>query len=191
MVNATDAPGHFEAFKAGSKKALLYYFVLDGRKVFQYLEKKTEDAEVANELTARVFTVSFEKREKFVTESQLRPCFFHTATRLAQAHLWEKGKIDKVEIDLLFPMAGDCSAFDEAEKKRAEVLCELRGSFRNLTARKRRILVYYYFRRMSTREIAARLGIVPQTVLNHKSQALNLLKYDFRGKWGENNPFLA
>lgn len=190
MVNAIVEPGHFEEFRAGSRTALGYYFGLDGEKVFQYLERKTEDAEIAKELTARVFTVSYETRERFQAEAQLRPCFFHTARRLAQAYLWEKGRIRKVEIDVLFRV-DECSAFDDAEAKRAEVLMGLRHSFRKLTPRKRRILVYYYFRKMSTWEIAQRLRVVPQTVLNHKSQALNFIKLDLWGKWGENNPFLA
>jgi|SRR6185437_1231518 len=190
MVNATELPGYFKALKAGSRTALGYYFGLDGEKIFQYLERKTEDAEVAKELTSRVFTYSYETRDRFQSEAQLRPCFFHTARRLAQAYLWDTGKIKRVEIDLLFG-ADACSAFDDAERKRAEVLMGLRHSFRKLTARKRRILVYYYFRQMSTWEIAQRLRIVPQTVLNHKSQALNFIKQDLWGKWGENNPFLA
>ena len=171
--------------------ALGYYFGLDGEKVFQYLERKTEDAEVAKELTVKVFTAAYENRDRIQTEAQLRPCFFLTASRLAQAYLWETGRIRKVEIDLLFRIVDECAVFGDAETKRAEVLTGLLQSFRKLPARKRRILVYYYFRKMSTREIAQRLRVVPQTVLNHKSQALNFIKEDFWGKWGENNPFLA
>jgi len=171
--------------------ALGYYFGLDGEKIFHYLENKTEDAEVAKELTARVFATAYDKRERFWNEAQLRPCFFQMARRLAQAHLWDKARIKKIEIDLFFTLDEDCSAFEDADQRRVEVLTELRRSFRKLTARKRRILVYYYFRKMSTAEIATRLGIATQTALNHKSQALHFIKKDFRGKWGENNPFLA
>ena len=190
MVIATE-PGHFEAFRAGTRKALEHYWFLEGQKVFQLLERKTDDPEAAKELAFRVFSLSYENRKKFTSEAQLCYCFQQLAQRLAQAHLWEKGKIKKVEIDVLFRLGQDCSAFDDMDQRKFAVWDQLRRSFRKLTARKRRVLVYYFFRKMSTLEVARRLGVVPQTALNHKSQALQTLKNDFRGNWGENNPFLA
>jgi DNA-directed RNA polymerase specialized sigma24 family protein len=191
MVNATDYPGHFEAFKAGSRTALRYYCNLYGAEVFQLLDKKIEDEEVAKTLTSKVFTISYEKREKFGTETQLRPCLFNTAERLAQAYFWDKGKIKKIEIGLLFTLDEGCSIFDDAEIKKVEVLTGLFESMMKLSPRRREIVIDACVLKRTTREIAHRLRITPQTVLNHKSQALNILKQDLWGKWGENNPFLV
>jgi RNA polymerase sigma factor (sigma-70 family) len=180
----------FEAFKGGSRNALHYYTRLDSQKIYHFLLGKTEDRMVAKALTDKVFFVAFTIRKKFRTETQLRSCLFRIGKGLYAEYLQDQASLWSDKTAMVFSPDEDCSVFDDAERAKIEILTEIRSSFRKLSVRRRRILVFYFFRDMKTKEIAEKLGIAKQTALNHKSQALALLKKDLGLKWYEkNNPF--
>lgn len=167
----------FKAFRAGSRNALQYYIWQDGDKIYNLFLLLGEHQEVAKALTEKVFVTAFTIRKKFRSEDRLRSALAEIA--------WELHQED------LFRRTSTAAICGDADRARIEFLTELRRSFRKLSVRKRRILVFYFFRKMTTHQIAARLELATQTPLNHKTQAIACLKKDMGPKWyDKNNPFL-
>jgi RNA polymerase sigma-70 factor (ECF subfamily) len=64
----------------------------------------------------------------------------------------------------------------ETERVKANLLHDMYKEIEKLPKQRRKILRLYFFEQKSTTEIAEQMDLSPQTVLNHKTKAINSLR---------------
>lgn len=179
----------FEAFQQGYRAGFKYYVRQESERLIHYLLGKTEDKSTARDLADSVFKFCFRNPGLFRDETHFRDSLTEIGKGFYEGFLLgQKGQAG--HSDPFRPLEKECSVYDDSELARVEVLDRLRHSFRRLTPLRRRIIVFYFRRKMSTRQIAGKLGRATQTVLNNKSKALDQLKKDFGPAWDKIFPLL-
>ena len=138
-------------------------------------------------------SILYTDREKIEDEDHLRPFLYTIARNLALKYLRDKGRSKEFAVEP--GVIADASALEsdlrETELLKGEILVALRISKSGLSARKRHIIELFYWDNKSTREIAELLGIDRQTVRNHLSQSIILLRKSLDGHWEEINLFFS
>jgi RNA polymerase sigma factor (sigma-70 family) len=193
MSHSCFNPGRFAYLQAGSRTEFKYYYDQYSRRIHYYLQDRTGDFNDATEVTQQVFIILFRDRYKVVDESHILPFLYTTARNLSLQYLREKGRLEELQVELAYIENNLPGAIDvcSAEELKGEVLAALRLSWLTLPARKRRIVVLFFWHRKSVREIAGQLDIEPQTVRNHLSQSIILLRKNFQGRWEEISLFFS
>jgi RNA polymerase sigma-70 factor (ECF subfamily) len=193
MSDSHDNHRRLEQFRSGSRDAFKYYYDLYVDRIHFYLQDLTGSWSVAKDQTQQAFLTLFTERQTIVNEAHLRAFLYTTAKNLSHEYLREKGRLEELKEGLVQIADQQTSAFNsrEAEEAKGEILMALRTSWFSLSARKRRIVVLYYFHHKTSMEIAHKLGIDRQTVLNHLSQSIILLRKGLDGRWEEVNLFFS
>ena len=183
----------FEQFRAGSRVAFEYYYDLYADRIHFYLQERTGDWVTATDKTQEAFVILFTDREKINDEAHLCSFLYTIAKNLSLKYLREKGRLKDLEAELVYSTKAEILVpeFPKTEEAKGEILMALRTSWLSLPAKKRRIVVLYYWHKKSTAEIAIRLGIDIQTVRNHLSQSIILLRKSLDGRWEEINLFFS
>lgn len=183
----------FEQFQSGSSDAFDYYYDLYVERMHFYIEDKTGDRSAATDLTQEVFFILYKEKEKIQDESHLRAFLYTTAKNLSLKWLREKSRQHAFEKELAFLVQTQNPEVEGqlAEQAKGQLLMGLRASWQTLSPRKRRIIGLYFWNNRSTAEIAALLGIEAQTVRNHLSQSIILLRKRIDGGWEEINLFYS
>jgi RNA polymerase sigma factor (sigma-70 family) len=193
MSEFRDNHHRFEQFRAGNRDALREYHRLYGLLIVIFLWHRIGNREMAIDRARQVFRILSIKRESIANEEDLLAFLLEFAEDLSKNYRQGDGPPKKLEDGWSLPRDPRSSSAEvrEAELVKEEVLMALRASFLQLPARKRRIIVLYYFHRKSSKEIAARLRIRRQTVLNHLSQSIIRLRKDLDGRWEEASLFFS
>jgi len=186
MTNGENNRCWLEEFRNGDREAWKHYYLLYYRRIYYHLRKRIGNSTVAKDQMQDAFLLLWDKRQTIVNEDQLLAFLYATANNLAQEFLREHGRL----AELMAYMAEQqrIQMSPEAEQREGEIVMALRKEVGKLTARKRDIIKLYYFDDKTSREIANRLGITRQTVLNHLSQSIILLRKGLDGRWEEINP---
>ncbi len=158
--------------------------------VYSYVVRRTGDPEVAKDITACIFIILYDNCHRIGNIAHLEGFLYRTADNLMLRYKRDERRRAENDAELMYVLGEAYSIMDHPEHATHRIL-GLRKSFLKLSVQKRRIIVFYYFRKMSVRGIAARLGITPQTVWNHLSQARRFLRDDLLGGGGEKNPSIS
>jgi len=180
----------FAEFLAGSRDADKYYYTFYFQAIYYFLRKIVGSPAVAKDQTQETFLKLFEKRLTILNESHLGGFLYTTAANLAQEYMREHGRLEELKDYLAYVSDQQTTELEVPSRaqKEGEILMALRMEFRGLSARKRRILVLYFFHGRTSMAIAKQLGISRQTVLNHLSQSIILLRRGLDGRWEEISP---
>lgn len=186
-------PNAFEHFRSGSRRHYELYYLAYCLRVHSYLCELTGDYNSAQDITTRVFVAFFANRAKVMNEMHILPFLYKIARNFANEYLREKGRLEEMKARIAHIPDEPAGMVDvrSVEEMKGEILDEVRQAFLKLPARKRRITVLYFWRDMSVNEIAAHLGIAPQTVRNHLSQTLVLLRKNLAGDWEHINLYFS
>ena len=193
MSNSDAERALFQSFREGRREGIKYLFDKYATRIREYLQKKTGDSEAAREKTLDAFTHMYNVRETIRDEEHFRRSCYVVARNFCRDFLRERKKTQALKFDLQYLTQQELNASSENETElvRGETLLALRSSWKKLSARRRRIIVLYYFHGLTSQVIAHRLNISRQTVLNHLSQSIVMLRQDLNGRWEENNPLFS
>jgi RNA polymerase sigma factor (sigma-70 family) len=128
-------------------------------------------AAAADDLTARVFTIAFERRRRFdLTAPDARPWLYGIASNLVRSD--RRGERRQLAALSRLAARADASGGDEAEglidgRERAR----LARALNRLDRRQRDVLLLHCWAGLSHAEIAVALGIPPGTVASRLSRA--------------------
>jgi RNA polymerase sigma-70 factor (ECF subfamily) len=186
MTNGENNRRWLEEFRNGDREAWKHYYLLHYWRIYYYLRKRIGNSTVAKDQTQDAFLVLWDKRQTIVNEEQLVASLYATAKNLAREFIREHGRLEELKAYMAEQQRIELAT--GSEQREGEIVMALRKEVGKLTARKRRIIVLYYFHGKTSREIAIRLGIKRQTVLNHLSQSIVLLRKGLDGRWEEINP---
>ncbi|HEY4336289.1 MAG TPA: sigma-70 family RNA polymerase sigma factor [Puia sp.] len=181
----------FEQFRSGNRDAFEYYYHRYVERIHFYLQELAGSWAAATDQTQQAFVILYAKKQTIVDEAHLRAFLYATAKNLSSEYLREAGRLKELKEGFAYLAEQQTAALDvrEAEQVKGELLMALRTSWLKLSARRRRVVVLYYFHNKSSMEIAHQLKIDRQTVLNHLSQSIILLRKGLDGRWEEVNLF--
>lgn len=184
---------HFLQFRTGSLNALQCYYDRYIESVYLFFLNATGDETTAWEKAQQVFVRLYNRRRKIKEEAQIPSFLYRIMKDLARTtHQDEYGK--------KMPAAGLPSAHmtrtqlpagRRAEAIKDDLLEKLAWAVRALPAKKREILQLYFSEKRSVRDIAMQLNIKEQTVRNHQSQSMKVLRKKLKRYEEEINLFFS
>jgi RNA polymerase sigma factor (sigma-70 family) len=190
MTISQSNSGRFEQFRNGSAEAFTFYVDLHYPSIFIFLLGKARNQAVALDLTQDTFVVLYENRANINDEEHLTCFLYLCARRLFYAHQRGQKALKRMKKELAYATKEVCSILNDLEIISNELLVKHYAmlAFQALPEQKQRIVRLYYFENLTVKEIAARLGIREQTVLNHRSQSIRIMRDYLITLFGKINP---
>jgi RNA polymerase sigma-70 factor (ECF subfamily) len=170
-----------EAFRAGDPqvfRALLDSLSVELQRFLLSLGVSCEDA---GDIIASVSAKLYRGRGRMESYQHIRRSTFFMARNEAidclrlRSRWWQTAQAVRY---LHNPIANvpNMDLAPEVEECRERLLQKVWCEIRQLPAQRQKVLHLYYTENLSTGEIAKRLNLRPQTVLNHKTRALSTVK---------------
>lgn len=174
-------PGLIQQFNRGHQAAFTSIYDRYWPSIFYFVRKFIPDTSQAEDITAETFIKLWQRRENFDNEKSI-VSFLHITARNASID-WlrsEKRQIHNRE-ELLYQLQ---QGKDEPleDDIRTEVLRLVQQEIEKLPPKIKRVFVLSYIEGKTNEEIAALLGINNQSVRNHKTRAVKLIRLAITGK---------
>lgn len=163
-------------FSEGDKNAFEGIYKEYYDPLFFRVRKWCNNHEVAQEITSDTFVKLWRLRDRFATLSNVKAFLFITARNAC----WDYLRYQKKVVGDLKGFTYTAPVIDESSLERelieVEVLQMLRKEIENLPDQCRKVLKMSFDDQMKNEEIAKELEIELQTVKNHKTRGLNMLR---------------
>jgi RNA polymerase sigma factor (sigma-70 family) len=163
-------------FRQNDKQAFEQVFRLFDKALYYYTFSRIHDRQLAEDIVSECFMKLWIRHTHFDALPALKAFLYATAGNAVADH-WRNVR-RKVELMGELPpvISSDDPEGDERMKIEAEVLRELNAEIDNIPGKAGEVFRLYYFQKLTTGEIAEQMGVSGQTVLNHKSYAIRLLR---------------
>jgi len=172
MDNVQD-PQQFELFRAGSMEAFSWFYNRYHQQVYLYARKLSQQPDLAMDFTILAFTSLWDHREKTKDETHLRNYLFSIVRLHFLQHLRKTRKADAAEEEMVYRLGQ--TAYESGEFIET-VFAAIEECMRRLPRQQRLVMELLYFKEIDVQSISRMLEISPQTVRNHKAQALRFLR---------------
>jgi len=147
--------------------------------LYVYLLHKLKDPEVCNDVLQDIFVSFWEKKEQLNIEISIKAYLFQAA-RYKIIDLYRLDiKYQKYLADLAEFMTIDESVITDRIDNRRK-LQEIEHAVNNLPEKMREIFILSRYEHQTTRDIATKTNLSPQTVKNQLSKALRILRISYR-----------
>jgi RNA polymerase sigma-70 factor (ECF subfamily) len=171
------------SFREGNKEAFRTVYDQLVRPLAYFAENILRSQADAEDIVANAFYKLFHARETMRTFEHIRRWLYVTVRNEAIDHLRTRTRIRESRHNMAYLESG-VDEQTETEQVRAALLQDLSREIDKLPRQRKTILRLYFFEQKNTTEIAELLQISPQTVLNHKTKALDSLRKNSRRlKW--------
>ena len=183
----------FEQFKHGSREAFRYYFDLHYSRIYIFLLGKARNQAVAKDLTQDTFVVLYENRANINDEEHLICYLYLCARRLFSAHLRGQKALKLMKKELAYAAKEVCTILKDLEIISNEMLVKhyVLLAFQALPQKKQTIVRLFFYDNLTVKEIASRLRIRDQTVRNHLSQSIRIMRDYLSSLDGKINPLFS
>ncbi|MRG44518.1 sigma-70 family RNA polymerase sigma factor [Chitinophaga sp. SYP-B3965] len=162
-------------FNRGKTGAFNYIYKLFNKPLLYFAFSLTNNHAESQDIVSEVMIRLWEKREDFEDVTKIRS-FLYVAVRHASIdYLRAKQRHDLSHSEILY-LSEEGELMINEHRIQAEVLHELYKEIKKLPPQCGQVFKLLFFNRKTTAEIAALMGIHPQTVLNQKTRALQLLR---------------
>lgn len=177
-TNHTNDEGLFIAFQAGETAARNAVFTRYVKPLSFYVSRLTGSREAAEDIVADSFVKMLERSAHFNDLENIKAFLFHTARNAAMNFNRDSRRHAAAHAQLSYLTKDDTISETgwEDELIRAEVVAEIYLEVENLPDKCREIFKLLFFQGLSTEQVAAQMGIVPQTVRSQKARAIQLLR---------------
>jgi RNA polymerase sigma-70 factor (family 1) len=146
--------------------------------LYVYLLHKLKDPEVCNDVLQDIFVSFWEKKEQLNIEISIKAYLFQAA-RYKIIDLYRLDiKYQKYLADLAEFMTIDESVITDRIDNRRK-LQEIEHAVNNLPEKMREIFILSRYEHQTTRDIATKTNLSPQTVKNQLSKALRILRISY------------
>jgi RNA polymerase sigma-70 factor (family 1) len=171
------------AFRAGDREA--FRVIYDGmvRPLTYFVENIIHSEPDAEDIVANAFYKLFHRREDMKSYNHVKRWLYVIVRNESIDYLRLKTRQRETQNDLAWLEPG-MEENIETERVRSILLQDIHKEIENLPPQRRTILRLYFFHQKTTHEIAGIMQLSPQTVLNHKTKALDSLRRSgLRVKW--------
>jgi len=162
-------------FKKGDAGALAYVFDLHHRALCYFAERLTGDKQESEDIVADVFMKLWKKRADFDSLQNIK-AFLYIATRNASFDFLRHLKRSTNSHEEILYLSSDNDDAILRTMIETELLRHVYSEVEKLPKKCRTVFKLFHFEGLNTRQIADKLGISNQNVLNQKARAIRLLR---------------
>jgi RNA polymerase sigma factor (sigma-70 family) len=171
------------SFREGNREAFRHVYDQLVRPLTWFVANIVKSEHDAEDIVANAFYKLFHAREDMTTFEHVKRWLFVIVRNEAIDYLRIKTRQRESHVDLTY-MDNGVVEHVETERVRTVLIQDIHKEIEKLPRQRRTILRLYFFEEKNTSEIAEILCLSPQTVLNHKTKALDSLrKSGLRMKW--------
>ena len=146
--------------------------------LYVYLMQKLKDPDICNDVLQDIFINVWEKREQLIIETSLK-AYLYQAARYKIIDIYRKDvKYQKYLNELAGYIIVDPSTITDRIDHRKK-LQEIELAVSQMPERMREIFILSRFEHQTTRDIASKTNLSPQTVKNQISKALRILRVNY------------
>jgi RNA polymerase sigma-70 factor (ECF subfamily) len=162
-------------FNKGDAQALAHVFELHNRSLCYFAERLTGDRQEAEDIVADVFMKLWKKRTDFANLQNIK-AFLYIATRNACFDFLKHRKRSNSSHEEILYLSEENDDALLRTMIETELLQKVYGEIERLPKKCRTIFKMIHFDGLSTEEVAGKLNISRQNVLNQKARAIQLLR---------------
>lgn len=170
-----------EAFRAGDNLALNYFFNKHHKALCYFAGKLIDDEQQGEDLVADCFLKLWQRHETFETAESIKAFLYISCRNLCLNYLRDLKRKTAAQESYLYHLEQN-SEDVLYEIIDAEVIDMLAREIEELPEKCREVFKLIYFEGKKSDEIAEILGLNVQTVRNHKTRAIELLRAQFLKK---------
>ena len=171
------------SFREGSRDAFRVIYDLMVRPLTYFVENIIHSEPDAEDIVANAFYKLFHSRGGMKSYDHVKRWLYVIVRNESIDYLRLKTRQRESQYDLSYLESGVEEQI-ETERVRTILLQDIHKEIEKLPRQRRTILRLYFFEQKSTSEIAEIMQLSPQTVLNHKTKALDALRRSgLRVKW--------
>lgn len=164
----------FEQFKEGNKDAYAYFFARHHQGVYNYIRNMAADAVIAKDLSQDAFKRLWDLRVNIDSSRQLGAYIYVIARHLFVGQLRTPEWVSTA--GPAYAPSGEEILNSELAIVCHRVLAEMKAAMEGLSAKRRLVLHLLFIRNLDVSTVAVMLELSPQTVRNHKAQAIAFLR---------------
>jgi len=171
------------SFREGNKEAFRWVYDRMVRPLTYFVENIIHSPVDAEDIVANAFYKLFHARANMRSFEHVKRWLYVIVRNESIDYLRLKTKQKESKYDLAYLETG-IEEQAETERVRTILIQDIHREIERLPKQRKTILRLYFFEQKNTSEIAEILQLSPQTVLNHKTKALDALrKSGLRLKW--------
>jgi len=170
-----------EEFQRGNESALAYFFKEHHRSMCYFASKIVKDERQAEDIVADCFIKLWDRRQTFENVDKIK-AFLYIACRNNCLNYLRNEKRKTAAQELYLRQMDEDSDEIIYEIIDTEIVDILAREIESLPDKCREVFKLIYLGGKSTEEIAAELNLNVQTVRNHKTRAIELLRAQFLKK---------
>src|SRR6185312_6383303 len=171
------------SFREGNKEAFRWVYDRMVRPLTYFVENIIHSPVDAEDIVANAFYKLFHARANMRSFEHVKRWLYVIVRNESIDYLRLKTKQKESKYDLAYLETG-IEEQPETERVRTILIQDIHREIERLPKQRKTILRLYFFEQKNTSEIAEILQLSPQTVLNHKTKALDALrKSGLRLKW--------
>jgi len=164
----------FALFKEGDKDAYAWFFARHHEGVYDYIQNMAADAVIAKDLSQDAFKRLWDLRVNIDSSQQLGAYIYVIARHLFVGQLRSLNVVSDVGGEPAYSSGEIVNSDLEVVCHR--VLAEMKAAMESLSAKRRLVLHLLFIRNLDVSTVAVMLELSPQTVRNHKAQAIAFLR---------------
>jgi RNA polymerase sigma-70 factor (ECF subfamily) len=171
------------SFREGNKEAFRLIYDRMVRPLTYFVENIIHSQVDAEDIVANAFYKLFHARTGMRSYEHVKRWLYVIVRNESIDYLRAKTRQKESQYDLAYLETG-VEEYAETERVRTILLQDIHKEIERLPKQRKTILRLYFFEQKNTSEIAEMMQLSPQTVLNHKTKALDALrKSGLRMKW--------
>ena len=171
------------SFREGNKEAFRLVYDQMVRPLSYFVENIIHSQVDAEDIVANAFYKLFHARANMRSFEHIKRWLYVIVRNESIDYLRAKTRQKESQYDLSYLETG-VEEQAETERVRTVLLQDIHKEIERLPKQRKTILRLYFFEQKNTSEIAEIMQLSPQTVLNHKTKALDALrKSGLRLKW--------
>jgi RNA polymerase sigma-70 factor (family 1) len=171
------------SFRDGNKEAFRLVYDQMVRPLSYFVENIIQSQVDAEDIVANAFYKLFHARANMRSFEHIKRWLYVIVRNESIDYLRAKTRQKESQYDLSYLETG-IEEQAETERVRTVLLQDIHKEIERLPKQRKTILRLYFFEQKNTSEIAEIMHLSPQTVLNHKTKALDALrKSGLRLKW--------
>jgi len=165
----------FQQFVAGSEDAFNIYYKRWNASVFLALKKLCGDETLAKDLAQEVFRTVWDRHGQFNDEDHLRNYLFRITRCVFLMHERGRRKAIAAENEVR-PATEQADDARDVAVVQEQVFATVQDALMKLPPQQKMVMELLMLRGLDVKVVAKRLRLAPQTVRNHKTQALIFLR---------------
>jgi len=170
-------------FKEGNEAAFRAIYASMATPLLYFVENIIHSQVDAEDIVANAFYKLYHAREGLRSVDHIKRWLYVIVRNESIDFLRLRARQMETKYDLAY-LEPNADEQLETERVRTVLLQDIRAAIEELPRQRRKILRLYFFEEKSTAEIAEIMQLRPQTVLNHKTKAIDSLrKSGLKLKW--------